>query len=138
MRYDGHIDFEKETAFPVNEAVANKLFWPGSLPKDRWIGMKFVTVDRQDGVHLEMWVDLTDGENGGDWKLVNSFTDDGRTFGYEPCAAGIDPQMALTNSTSRRGSETGLPNLTVYFRSDGVAQDGLAYKWASIREISVQ
>ena len=138
MRYDGHIDFEKETAFPANQAVSNKTLWANGLPKGRWIGVKFLVYDRSDGVHLEMWVDLTNGWHGGRWRLVNRIVDDGRLFGNEPCAEGIDPGTALTASSRRAGSETGKPNLTVYFRSDGVNRDGLVYKWGSVREIRVR
>lgn len=135
MRYDGAVDFEKETAFPLNDAVGNESYWSGDLPKDRWIGVKFIVYDAADGVHLELWSDLSDGKDGGHWKQINEVVDDGNLFGTEPCDRGIDPRMPLTNDPSRTGSESGKPNLTVYFRSDGVRKDGLVYKWGSIREI---
>jgi ferredoxin len=136
LRFDGHADFEKETAHPRNESIRKTQVFPGGLPFGVWIGVKFLVYDRSDGVHLELWLDRTDGRDGGQWELVNQVVDDGRLFGSVPCAPGIDPRMALTNSPDREGSESGKPNLSVYFRSDGIAPAGMVYKWASIREIS--
>jgi hypothetical protein len=138
IRYDGHADFEKETAFPVNEATHNTEIWPQGMPHRRWIGFKFLVFDRPEGVHLELWMDLSNGRNGGRWRQVAAMVDDGRVLGSVPCAPGIDPKLALTKHPSRAGSETGLPNLTVYFRSDGVHRDGLVYKWGSVREIAAR
>jgi hypothetical protein len=137
MRYDGHIDFEKETDYPYNAAVANKPYWPDELPRDRWVGVKFVVYDdAQNRVHLELWVDRTGGRAGGRWTKANQVVDDGNLFGDRACRRGIDPQAALLNDPSRKGSESGRPNLTVFFRSDGVGTNGLLYKWGSAREIA--
>lgn len=136
IRYDGHADFEKETAFPVNEATHNTEIWPQGMPYRRWIGYKFLVFDKPEGVHLQLWMDLSNGREGGRWRQVAAMVDDGRVLGSVPCAPGIDPKLALTKDPARPGSETGLPNLTVYFRSDGVHDDGLVYKWGSIREIA--
>lgn len=136
LRFDGHADFEKETSHPENEAVDNVQVFPGGLPVDRWLGLKLVVYDGADGVHLELWLDQAEGRGGGAWRLVAEAVDNGRLFGRVPCAAGVDPRMALTSSGERPGSESGRPNLSVFFRSDGIGPDGLVYKWASIREIS--
>ena len=135
LRFDGHADFEKETAHPANQAIDNTTVFPRGMPTGVWIGVKFLVFDRPDGVHLELWLDRSNGRDGGQWRLIDEAVDNGHLFGEVPCAPGIDPQMPLTAAPTRAGSESGRPNVSVYFRSDGIARNGLVYKWTSIREI---
>lgn len=136
FRFDGMSDFAKETSHPKNDAVSERRLFDGPMPKKEWIGYKFIVFDEGENVHLELWADFTNGENGGTWTRVNSFVDSGDDFGVVPCHGSIDPMDQLTNDTSREGSESGLPNVAVYFRVDGVKRNGMHYKWASVREIT--
>jgi hypothetical protein len=82
---------------------------------------------------MELWVDLKGDKKS--WVKEIEMVDDGTVFGEVPCAKGIDPKVALTNQSQRAGSESGKPNISVYFRSDNVNQNGLQYRWGSVREI---
>ena len=140
FRYDGHIDFAKEISHPNWTAIQNKTVsgWNAST-YNTWIGYKFVVHDRPDGtVKLENYIDTTNGLNGGTWVLVNSLIDTGSNFGVgaTPCISGMNPALQLTAAADRLGSETHLPNISVYFRSTGVNTHGLLYKKGSVREIA--
>jgi hypothetical protein len=147
FKYDGIIDIEKEIKHDSGYVqTKSNNYWPEGMPNNEWIGYKFVVYDivsnnSVNNVKLELWVDTTDGLNGGNWTKVYEFIDDGKNFGTVSdtggvsCVYGINSSLSLTDSDNRPGSETGKPNLAVYFRSDGVGTDGLWYKKASVREI---
>lgn len=137
LRFDGSADFGKETNHPTTIATPEVEVFPGGMPHDQWIGYKHVVydIDGGTGTHQELWMDLTNGKDGGDWRLVESHDDHyGDDFGEVACAKGIDPTWPMTMGP-RPGSESGKPNLSILLRADGIGKDGLQYRDFSIREI---
>ena len=81
--YYGKTQFVKEVIHDNLYQNANTKTYPwstsnGSMPFNQWIGLKLVTYDLPNGnVKLELYMDLTDGKNGGTWKKTNEFIDNG-------------------------------------------------------------
>ena len=142
LRNDGLVDFGKEVSHPGTVAEGQRRIWPDGLPEDVWIGYKHVVYDTKEGVVQEVWVDTSGGTAGGLWVKVASHVDEfsDPSWGDEKpsCGPDISPTLPLTNDETREGSESGKPNRSVYFRADGLWEDGLQYKWASVREITVE
>lgn len=137
LRFDGNADFGKETSHPTTIATRETPVFQDGLPYNEWIGYKHIVYDIAGGTatRQELWMDLTGGKGGGVWKLVASHDDyPYSNFGEVSCAPGIDPGIPYVNGP-RAGSESGLPSLSVLFRADSLGENGLQYKWASVREI---
>ena len=116
---DGRIHFVKEIEHGKYVNSSENIFqWEspdGEIPKDVWIGFKFIvrTMESTGNVKLELYMDTTDGLDGGLWKKVGDFIDDGKWGGDKIFAE---------------------PATSVFLRNDGL---GIAqYKNFSIREIS--
>jgi hypothetical protein len=149
--YNGDCDFEKIVHHNNGETWSNAVRpsgWSNGMPYNVWIGYKFVVHDLSTNgpnglpqVKLEIYMDTTNGLNGGTWIKINEFIDTGNNWGTNmdrtcnPNIYGITKGLQFTASDNRIGSETGKPNLAVFFRSDDVNTNGLLYKKASIREI---
>ncbi len=93
LRHDGAIDFEKElmhSPSSTRNRIEPEEVWPpdGQLPYGVWIGWKFVIYNQQqpNSVKLEAYRDMTDGQDGGDWRLVNEAVDEGGWFTQTSCA----------------------------------------------------
>ncbi|OGD08967.1 hypothetical protein A2397_05735 [Candidatus Amesbacteria bacterium RIFOXYB1_FULL_44_23] len=135
--YDGRAVFQKEVvhegAYSVNmPSENNKTSWNtpnGTLPKNVWVGMKFVvrTNPDQKSVKLELYRDMTDGKNGGTWEKLAQYTDSGSwsqtDSGMDTVAkCGYGPEKVLLD-----------PGTSVFVRNDLI--DEAQYKLFSIREI---
>lgn len=135
---DGRWEFEKETAHEKPNgytSAASTRPWQ-ELPKKQLVGVKYIlrNMDRDTKVKLELWRDLSGGENGGQWEKMTEFVDNGQNFavGRDSPAAGVKPELPLIRPLVLPDSESKKPMLTVYFRHEyGVME----YSKASVREI---
>ncbi|HEY1171327.1 MAG TPA: hypothetical protein VGH19_08175 [Verrucomicrobiae bacterium] len=122
-RFDGQCGFKKELwhtgGYAGLKPEPTPRPWP-TVPEGKWIGMKYVCRNLDDGKHvkLEMYLDV---EEKNEWKLVSEFTDMG---GWRGMKAGCDrPQDYIITE--------GCP--AVYFRTDQV---DVEVKKFSVREIA--
>ncbi|MES2310537.1 MAG: Ig-like domain-containing protein [Verrucomicrobiota bacterium] len=138
INLDGTFGFEKEIKHNVSYASSyvSPNLWT-SFPKNQWVGVKYIIRNMQSGtqVKLQVYLDLTNGLNGGTWQLIHEFVDTGSNLGvrYVPCYPGVDPAMVLTRAKSVVNSESLKPHVAVYFRHE---YGTMKYSRASIREIN--
>ena len=133
MTYDGRISFEKElfhahgdtAQFPPFEEP--KYLWPkgSGIPPAEWIGFKFIvkTLPDEGSVLLELYLDLTDGKNGGEWEKILEYKDKGQW--YAEAEDGICNDYPHNKILFAPGF--------VFIRNDFIEQAD--YKKFSIREI---
>jgi hypothetical protein len=131
--YDGRVSFEKElfhghgvpAQYPPE--LQPKYIWPEDkgIPANEWVGFKFIvkTSPNEDSVILELYRDLTDGENGGNWEKVLEYKDIGEWY--------VDAKDGICNDYPQN-KILFTPGF-VFIRNDFV--DQTEYKKLSIREI---
>lgn len=137
LLYDGRAVFQKEVihegAYSINKpSESNKAKWTtsnGTMPKNSWIGVKFIVRTNLDGksVHLELYRDLTNGKNGGTWEKVADYTDTGSWAQTDTGVnvkklCGYEAGSVLTNAGT-----------SVFVRNDAIKK--VQYKLFSVREI---
>lgn len=125
VMYRQAVKLVKEVGHPFyTPNVEKALAWD----KTKWVGVKFIlrniTGTTPAQVNLQVWVDLTEGLNGGDWKKIIEFTDGGNW--------NVDSR-ALTLCKLPVNTMVNTQQPVVIFRNDGATN--LA-KWYSVREIA--
>ena len=79
----------KEVVHGVYEAEEKRgIFSKDKFPIDRWVGLKFVLHElnksgSNSAMKLEAYIDLTNGTDGGDWKKVHEYVDNGTWAHYD-------------------------------------------------------
>jgi len=123
-----------ETTTVYSSTRTSKSFGP---IVNKFIGVKMVVRDDMDDVVLQLYVDHTEGANGGTWKKVYETRDasdwpasQGVTNQGFKCRYNYKPKKGVKdlNAPVLRGG------INVFLRSDAVA--GLQWKTASIREVN--
>ena len=130
---DGKSVFTKELTHPTTTTKSVKTVFSKGFPFNKWVGMKFIIYNTNYGqVKFELYMDETDGANGGTWRLINEFVDDGSWSGGQDIelpvciAGGLFPDGEF--HVIREG------NGVVFIRDTDVAEG--RYKWFTIREIA--
>ena len=142
MLFSGMMDFEKEVSHgqgsykdtqgesgTTNGVPHYEQYWSSGMPMKQWIGFKYVVRCLPDNskCQMDLYVDLDEGANGGNWQHVIAFTD---VSGW---SAGMP-----TDCRSRDAGDVLAPNYAIYLRTDSIdaSGNGQYYKWFSVREIA--
>ena len=90
LKNNGVVAFTKELVHSTARGKGIQTLFPNGMPYDVWIGLKFVVynINNDSEVKLELYIDQTNGLNGGDWQLIGEFVDDGNWSG------GVDEELA--------------------------------------------
>ena len=139
MRYDGHIDFEKETSHPTRSAIHEQDAVGGRHAQERLDRLQAARLRppqrrREAGaVARRERTARTAAPGSSSLEHVDRGTDFG--VGGTPCRSGIDPAMRLTNAPDahRLGDRQAEHHRLLPQRRR--RHDGLVYKRGSIREI---
>lgn len=132
LRNDGRWQFQKELRHSDTSVVRTFDVWPDDapIPVNEWIGMKYVAYTDANGhVHLQAWIDFTEGLNGGSWQLLGEYTDTGE-WEQDKDWGEVDASGCDYNSDHIIAPGNGV----TFIRNTGGSGE---YKWISIREIKV-
>ena len=126
LRFDGRAVLQKELKHPTYTPQVTKSLWGGQpLPRNQWVGIKVITYNLSgDRVKQELWLDLTNGKNGGRWRKVHENLDAG---GWS-----IPPLVAATCQIPSDQRLTA-PEPLIILRGHGIREQW--FKKATIREI---
>jgi hypothetical protein len=137
LRYNGRVFFQKEVADHCLYTSGIKTVYPwdtsnDSFPTNKWLGFKYVVRNADGGksVNMVLYVDKTNGANGGTWEKLIEYTDSG---GWK---ASLSMDCIGKNLVPKRPLDWVINNATydVRFRSDYA--NPVMWKDASIREIA--
>ena len=133
-RSSGEVAFQKEYFHEGSKIIYSNSkrvdLFSGGLPLGDWIGMKFVVYTLSRGrVKLELYLDLDEGESGGDWKLVHSMID-------SPGAWKKGNSKTIPSRCEVQNGDTVLGEKKYCFlRTDGDSNTKVSWRKASIRNI---
>lgn len=128
FRHDGDVDVEKELEHPASEGRESQAIWDDApLPTNTWIGMKYIVTNQEANQHVRLQVfrDLSEGEDGGTWEPLIDTVDEGGWSPDHACAYEADHIIVQGGGA-------------VFVRNTDLSGLGALYKWLTVREIDAQ
>lgn len=134
LTYDGRACFSKEIVHGARYGYTSERpipvvrnWWPGPLrdmPTHQWHGLKFIcrTRNATNTVKFELWRDLTDGLNGGDWHKLVEYEDVGGWTNPSLTLAQINKacSQGCVDKPSRVDPIFIRPGVSIFLRNDGL------------------